>query len=38
VLPDKVEADRVGASLKNGVLTIRLPKSEQAKPKQIRVN
>ncbi len=38
VLPDKVEADRVEASLTHGVLTIRLPKSEQAKPKQIRVN
>jgi HSP20 family protein len=37
ILPDKVEADRVSARLVNGVLTIRLPKSEAAKPKQIAV-
>jgi len=37
VLPDKVNADGVEASLSNGVLTIRLPKSEAAKPRQISV-
>ena len=37
VLPDKVDADRISAALVNGVLTIRVPKSEAAKPKQIRV-
>jgi HSP20 family protein len=37
VLPDKVEAERVEASLAGGVLTVRLPKSEAAKPKQIHV-
>ena len=38
VLPDKVDADRVEANLKDGILTIRLSKSEAAKPKQIRVS
>lgn len=38
VLPDKVDADRVEAALTAGVLTIRLPKSEAAKPKRIPVS
>jgi HSP20 family protein len=37
VLPDKVDADRVEATLRNGVLAIVLPKSEAAKPKRIAV-
>jgi len=37
VLPDKVDADRVEAKLADGILTIRLPKSEAAKPKQVEV-
>lgn len=37
VLPDKVNADAVSARLVNGVLTITLPKSEAAKPKQITI-
>jgi len=37
VLPDKVDADKVEANLHAGVLTIRLPKSEAAKPRQIEV-
>jgi len=37
VLPDKVDPDKVVANLKNGILSIRLPKSEAAKPRQIRV-
>lgn len=37
VLPDKVDADRIDAKLADGVLTVRLPKSEAAKPKQIEV-
>ena len=37
VLPDKVDADKVQATLSGGILTIRLPKSEAAKPKQIAV-
>ena len=37
VLPDKVDAERVEAALDAGVLTVRLPKSEAARPKQIVV-
>ena len=37
ILPDRVEADKIAASLANGILTVTLPKSEAAKPKQISV-
>ena len=37
VLPSEVEADRVEARCADGVLTLRLPKAERAKPKQIVV-
>ncbi len=37
VLPDKVDADKVVATLENGVLEIHLPKSEAAKPRKIAV-
>jgi HSP20 family protein len=36
-LPTRIEADKVEASFKNGVLTIRLPKAAEARPKQIAV-
>jgi HSP20 family protein len=36
-LPAKVQADKVKASFKNGVLEIHLPKAEEAKPKEIKV-
>jgi HSP20 family protein len=36
-LPSDVDADKTGASLKNGLLILSLPKSEAAKPKQITV-
>jgi len=36
-LPDTVEAEKVHADYKNGVLTITLPKKEVAKPRQIKV-
>jgi len=37
-LPTQVEADKVKASYKDGILTIVLPKAEEAKPKQIEVS
>ena len=36
-LPKNVQADKVKASFKNGILEIRLPKSEEAKTKEIKV-
>jgi HSP20 family protein len=36
-LPATVDASRISASHKEGVLTIRLPQREEAKPKQILV-
>ena len=36
-LPATVDASRISASYKEGVLTIRLPQREEAKPKQITV-
>ncbi|MGF1573697.1 MAG: Hsp20/alpha crystallin family protein [Sumerlaeia bacterium] len=36
-LPASVNSDAVSASYKNGILTINLPKREDAKPKQISV-
>jgi HSP20 family protein len=37
-LPTAVAADKVKAAYKDGILTVTLPKSEEAKPKQIEVN
>lgn len=36
-LPPTVDAGKVSAEYKNGVLTVRLPLREEAKPKQIQV-
>jgi HSP20 family protein len=36
-LPASVDTDKTDATLKNGILTIRLPKREEVKPKQITV-
>lgn len=35
VLPEKVDVDTVTASYKQGVLTVKLPKSPETKPKQV---
>jgi HSP20 family protein len=36
-LPTKVDSDKVEAELKLGILTVKLPKASEAKPKQISV-
>ena len=36
-LHDAVDAARISAEFKHGVLTLRLPKAEEAKPKKIEV-
>jgi len=37
-LPMPVQADRVKATYRDGVLEIRMPKAEEVKPKQIKVD
>jgi len=37
-LPNTVNAETIGAEYKNGVLTITLPKREETKPRQVKVN
>ena len=37
-IPDTIETDKVKAKVKNGVLTIRLPKAPKAVPKKIAVS
>ena len=36
-VPNSVDTEKVSADYKNGVLTIKLPKKETAKPKQVKV-
>ena len=38
VLPVRVDAERVSASYEDGILSVTLPKAEEAKPRQIEVN
>ena len=37
-LPAAIDADQVEAHIANGILTLRLPKAESARPKKIKVN
>jgi HSP20 family protein len=37
-LPVRVDANKVNATYRDGILTVTLPKAEEAKPKQIKVN
>ena len=37
-LPNGLEADRASASFDNGVLTLRIPRAEQVKPRTIRIS
>jgi HSP20 family protein len=37
-LPTRVEAGKVTASYKDGILTVTLPKAEEAKPKKVEVS
>lgn len=37
ILPDSVDANAVTAELKNGLLTIHLPKSEASRPRTIQI-
>jgi HSP20 family protein len=37
-ISEGVDAQRIGAELKNGVLTLHLPKAEALKPRKIQVN
>ena len=36
-LPDGLEADKATATFEDGVLTLRVPKAAQAKPRQIKI-
>lgn len=36
-IPAEIQADKIGAALENGVLTVTLPKQEQAKPRKINI-
>ncbi len=36
-LPKRVAADKIGASFSDGVLSVRIPKAEESKPRKIEV-
>jgi len=38
VLPNTVDPDKIDAQFENGVLLVKIPKSERARPREIRVN
>ncbi len=37
ILPIEIDADRVSATLKNGILTVRLPKIDKNKVKKVKI-
>jgi HSP20 family protein len=37
-LPNTVDADQIEARFENGILVVRIPKSERARPREIRVS
>jgi HSP20 family protein len=37
-LPTRVDTKKVSATYKDGILTVTLPKAEEAKPRQIQIN
>lgn len=37
-LPRDIDADKVSAGRENGLLTVRVPKAESSKPRQIQIN
>ena len=37
-LPARVDANKVSATYKDGILTVTMPKAEDAKPRQIQIN
>ena len=37
-LPRRIDANKIAAEYKNGILEIEIPKLEEAKPKQIQIN
>jgi HSP20 family protein len=37
-LPVRVEGDQAEATFTDGILTLRIPKAEEVKPRQIRIN
>jgi HSP20 family protein len=36
-VPDQIQTDKISANYENGVLTVTLPKREEAKPKKVTV-
>ncbi len=38
VLSDSFDAEQADGSIKNGVMTLKIPKAEAAKPKRIEVS
>ena len=37
-VPDGVELEKVSAEMKDGILTVAMPKAEARKPRQISIN